>query len=64
MSEGQAVGSLTARKEVAVELADIPTTGRGVDGKKILGVLHFSSRRRCGQEPDGGAGARFLSPAM
>lgn len=64
MTAFQAVGSLTARKEVEVELTDIPTTCRGVERKKILGVLHFSSKRGWEQEPNGRAGERFLSSTM
>lgn len=62
MTEVQAVGSLTALQEVGVKLANIPTTGRGVERKKISGLLHFSQRR--GQEPNGRVGERFFSPTM
>lgn len=53
ITEVQAVRSLTAQREVGVGVGwHSHSRERGVDRKKILGVLHFS-RRRWGQEPKG-----------
>lgn len=48
MTEVQAVGSLTALQEVGVKLANIPTIGRGVERKKISGLLQLQPEKRAG----------------
>lgn len=62
MTDVQRVESLRALQEVGVKLADIPTTGRGVERKIILGLLPFSQIG--GQQANGRAGERFFSPTM